>query len=61
VKNEILSALVKNGISREEFAKNIGISYTSFTNKLNGKGTFKLSEAKKICETLQLPPAIFFN
>ena len=61
MRNEILSALAKQGMTRDEFAKKIGISYTSFTTKLNGKVTFKLSEAKKICEALQLPPSIFFD
>ena len=42
--------------TQEEFAKALGLSETSITNKLNNNRNFTQSEMKKIIELLSIQP-----
>ena len=57
------SEMVKNDITRAELAKELGIDYSSLTQKINGKRQFTVGEAMKICEVLHIedPKPIFFT
>ena len=40
------------GLTQAELAERLGTSVSSFNAKLNGRRSFRLSEAEKICEVL---------
>lgn len=50
--NELRSLIVKNGYTQTSIAEKIGISYQSFSYKLNNKVEFKVSEIKALCSIL---------
>ncbi len=61
--NDLRAAIAKKGMTQAEVAQKIGISLNSFSRKINGKREFHLSEAKKLCEVLDIknPQSIFFD
>lgn len=48
------SYFVKNGLTQEDVAKNIGISYQSLSDKVNNKVQFKVNEVSSLCEMLNI-------
>ncbi len=52
--------LVERGIKQKDIAFLLGMTISSFNNKLNGKGDFTITDVKKICTFLDLEPDIFF-
>jgi len=50
--NNLKAELVRKGITKEEAAKILGISYTSIISKIAGRRDFSLSEAKTLSEKL---------
>lgn len=55
--------MVKANVSREALCKELGLSYSSLTQKINGKRQFTVGEAVKICRCLNItdPVPIFFT
>ena len=50
-----LEALIKErGITREEFAKAINMSYQALTNRLSGRVEFDVSEVRQVAIYLEL-------
>jgi transcriptional regulator with XRE-family HTH domain len=59
---KIRSAMVLSGYTQEALAKSIGISYSAFSLKLNGKREFTISECQRIARKLGTSlDALFFN
>ena len=51
----------RNGLSKKEVAKSLGLSEQGFLLKLNNKTEFKASEIRKMCDLLNLPDnSLFF-
>lgn len=48
----IRSAMTLTGYTQEALSKSIGISYSAFSLKLNGKREFTLSECQRIAKKL---------
>ena len=48
------SYFVKNGLTQDEIAKKIGISYQSLSDKVNNKVQFKIDEVSSLCEILSI-------
>ena len=48
------SYFVKNGLTQEDVAKNIGISYQSLSDKVNNKVQFKVNEVSSLFEMLNI-------
>lgn len=48
------SYFVKNGLTQEDVAKQIGISYQSLSDKINNKVQFKVNEVFSLCEILNI-------
>lgn len=42
------------GITEKELAKRIGIDYTTFSHKMNGKTQWKLNEIQALVEILKI-------
>ena len=57
--------MVANGITAEDMAQALGISYQTFVRKLRGDGNFSLPQIRKMREVLNLSDAetleIFFE
>lgn len=53
---ELRAQMVRYGFSQERLANAIGISYQSFSYKLNGHRQFTREEIMKISEHLELTP-----
>lgn len=53
-KNLLLSELAKNGMTARDLSADIGMTKNSFSNKINGKTSFTIEEAKKICDRLNI-------
>jgi hypothetical protein len=51
---KLKGAIVGKGKTYEECARGLGISVTAFSNKINGKAGFKVEEAAKLSELLDL-------
>ena len=58
---EIKAELARRGITQGALAKQIGVSENSLSRKINGKVQFKLEEAQKLVDILEIEPSIFFN
>lgn len=58
---EIKVALAKKNMTQQDLAKLLKISTNSLSKKMNGKVSFKLSEAQAIVEYLEVEPSIFFT
>lgn len=61
----LLKEKIKNsGVKVTFLAKQLGITYMAFTNRMNGKVEFRMNEVRKIVEILHLTPeetqTIFF-
>lgn len=52
--NELKAEMARQGVTSEEMAKNLNISRSSFSRKMNGSAEFKISEAVKISTILKL-------
>ena len=48
------SYFIKNGLTQEDVAKKIGISYQSLSDKINNKVQFKVNEVSSLCELLKI-------
>lgn len=61
--SKIVALRAEYGLSQAEMAAIIGVSEVSYLSRENGKIDFKVSEAKKIKEKLNLDSVedIFFN
>lgn len=59
---KLKSLFVLNGLTQQEVAEKIGISYQSLSLKINNKREFKQSEISKLCEILNIKDGekIFF-
>ena len=55
--------MVKANVSREKLCQELGLSYSTLTQKINGKRQFTVGEAVKICTCLNIedPVPIFFT
>ena len=52
--NELKAEMARQGVTSEEMAKNLNISRSSFSRKMNGSADFKLKEVVKISSILNL-------
>lgn len=52
--NLLRGMIATKGYTQKEIADIIGISRQSFSDKLNNKSTFKVSEIIKLCEVLDI-------
>lgn len=51
----------RNGLTKKEVAKMLGLSEQGFLMKLNNKTEFKASEIRKLCDVLHLEDnSLFF-
>lgn len=48
------SYFVKNGLTQEEIAKKVGISYQTLSDKVNNKVQFKVDEVSALCDILEI-------
>ena len=53
-KNKLRAKIIEVGYSQSDVADEIGISKTAFSNKINDKCDFTLTEIQKICNLLNL-------
>lgn len=53
-KYKLLGIMAEKNVTQKQLAKMIYISVNSMCNKLNGRGTFTVDEAAKICVALDL-------
>lgn len=53
----------EKGLTQAMVAKWLGLSAQAFSNKINGKTDFKLSELEALCKILEIsdPSAYFFT
>lgn len=53
----------EKGLTQAIVAKQLGLSAQAFSNKINGKTDFKLSELEALCKILEIsdPSAYFFT
>lgn len=58
---KIKGAMAEKSITQNDLAKLLNISSKAVSMKLNEKVDFKLAEAQKICQILDLQPDIFFT
>lgn len=47
-------ALIRKGMTQNELAKRLGMTKNTLSNKVNGHTSIYTSEAKKICEILEI-------
>ena len=61
--NALRGEIARRGYTQGDVAKKIGISPKAFSQKINGKRQFKMSEAEKMVALLDIkdPAAIFFG
>lgn len=52
--NLLRAKIAEKGFTQREVARNIGITYQSFSAKINNKSTFRVSEIIKLCELLDI-------
>lgn len=52
--NLLRGKIVEKGYRQKDVAKLIGITYQSFSDKINNKSSFKVSEIIKLCELLDI-------
>lgn len=52
--NLLKGRIAENGYTQGEVAEKIGISYQSFSMKINNKRTFTVSEIIKLCDLLKI-------
>ena len=50
--NELRALLIKKGYTQSMMAKEIGVSYQTFSCKINNKAEFKVSEIETLCQLL---------
>lgn len=53
--------IIERGFKIGYVAKQLGITPNCLSRKLKGKSEFTISEAKKLCEILDVPVNIFFE
>ena len=60
--NALRGEIARRGYTQGDVAKKIGISPKAFSQKINGKRQFMMSEAEKMVALLDIkdPAAIFF-
>ena len=51
---KLAAALVENGLTQKEAAKQIGLSANSFSARMVGKRPFNADEVQKLCELLRI-------
>lgn len=54
--DKIISMIAEKGLTRKEFAKEIGMNESSLSKVLNSKRDLTISEASKIMAVLELSP-----
>lgn len=52
--NLLRGRIAEKGYTQREVAKMIGITYQSFSEKINNKSNFKVSEIIKLCDILDI-------
>ena len=52
--NLLRAKIVEKGFTQSKIARLIGISYQSFSNKINNKADFKASEIQAVCDILSI-------
>lgn len=52
--NLLKGRIIEKGFTQTEIAEKIGITYQSFSEKINNKSHFKVSEIIKLCELLSI-------
>lgn len=59
---QVKSAIVARGLTQAKVARQIGLSPTSLSYKINNRREFKASEIEKLCEILDISdvPYYFF-
>jgi plasmid maintenance system antidote protein VapI len=62
-KTLLKAEMVKANVTRDALCAHLGVSYSTLTQKINGKRQFTVDEAVKICQFLQIddPVPIFFD
>lgn len=53
-RNLLRGRIAEKGYTQREVAKMIGITYQSFSEKINNKSNFKVSEIIKLCNILDI-------
>lgn len=51
----LVGKFTEEGYTRQSFAKELGISKNSMTNKLSGNYPFKVEEIARACSILDIP------
>lgn len=54
---QLKGRLISHGYTYAEAAREIGISLTSFSNKMNKKTDFTQPEIRRLCDFLEIPPS----
>ena len=52
--NLLKAAIVRAGLTQQDFAKSIGMSQNTLTAKLKGDRSFNLNEIDKACDVLNI-------
>lgn len=52
--NLLKGRIAEKGLTQSKVAESIGITYQSFSDKLNNKSHFKVSEIIKLCKVLDI-------
>lgn len=52
--NLLRGRIAEMGYTQKEVAKMIGITHQSFSDKINNKSHFKVSEIIKLCDVLEI-------
>lgn len=54
LKNVIEYGLFKKKLTKSELAEYMNMSYPTMLNKINNAGSFKISEAERLCKILNI-------
>lgn len=58
---KLKAIIAGKGVKQSYLADKLGISRQAFSNKINNKAPFQLTEIKTICETLKINKSECFN
>lgn len=61
--NKVKGRMREQGLTQAVVARRLGMSTQAFSNKVNGKTDFRLSELEALCSILEIndPAAYFFT
>lgn len=55
--SQLRGRITSSGLTHADIARKIGISPTSFSNKMGGKADFTQPEIRDICTVLEIEPS----